>query len=50
MPTGISIAGLTDIVFGAFTGEPQTTGTTTLTSETNETRTITINAKGMVSF
>ncbi len=50
IPSGIRIAGLTDIVFGAFTGEPQTTGTTTLTSETNETRTITINAKGMVSF
>jgi len=50
VPTSITASGISEIVFAKFTGLPQTTGTITLTSNTNETRTITINAKGMVSY
>ncbi len=50
VPTSIMPSGVSEVVFAKFTGLPQTTGTITLTSNTNETRTITINAKGMVSY
>ncbi|EKD76164.1 MAG: hypothetical protein ACD_43C00207G0002 [uncultured bacterium] len=46
----ITLAGTQEYVFAKFTGLPQTTGTLTLTSVNNETRTITINAKGMVNY
>lgn len=49
-PTGIAPSGAQEIVFAKFTGLPETTGTTVLTSNTNETRTITINTKGTVSY
>jgi prepilin-type N-terminal cleavage/methylation domain-containing protein len=50
MPTAIVSSGISDVVFDVLTGEPQTTGTLTLTSQANEIRTITINEKGMVTF
>ena len=50
MPTSITPSGLSGIVFAKFTGLPQTTGTVTLTSNANETRTITVNSKGSVSY
>lgn len=50
MPTSITASGMTEIVCVKFSGLPQTIGTLTLTSNTNETRTITINAQGMVSY
>jgi len=50
MPTSITPSGVSEIVFTKFTGLPETTGTTTLTSNANETRTITINTKGMVNY
>ncbi len=50
IPLTITPSGVSEIVFTKFTGLPQTTGTITLTSNTNETRTITINAKGMVNY
>lgn len=52
IPTGMSVSGLTDVLFSRLDGTATTTGgtTLTLTSNTNETRTITINAKGMVSY
>lgn len=50
VPTNISPSGVQEIVFTKFTGLPQVTGTTTLTSNANETRVITINTKGMVSY
>jgi len=50
MPTSITPSGLSEIVFAKFTGMPTATGTTTLTSSINENRTISINAKGMVSY
>lgn len=50
IPSGITPSGVTEIVFTKFTGLPQTTGTLLLTWNTNETRTITINSRGMVSY
>jgi len=50
MPTSIAPSGLQEVVFTKFSGEPQATGTVVLISNTNETRNITINAKGMVSY
>lgn len=50
MSTSTTPTGVSEIVFEKFTGLPETTGTITLTSNTNETRTITINAKGTVSY
>ena len=50
LPANITPSGISEIVFTKFTGLPQTTGTATLTSNNNETRTITINSKGMVNY
>jgi len=50
VPTSITPSGVSEIVFSKFFGNPQTIGTVTLTSNANETRTITINEKGMVSY
>lgn len=50
IPPSITPSGIAEIVFTKFTGLPQTTGIVTLTSNINETRTITINARGTVSY
>lgn len=50
VPTSITPSGLSEIVFTKFSGLPVSTGTVTLTSNTNETRAITINTKGMVNY
>jgi prepilin-type N-terminal cleavage/methylation domain-containing protein len=50
MPTSTTPSGVSEIVFDKFTGLPQTTGAITLTSSANETKTITINSKGMVAY
>lgn len=50
VPTSITPSGISEVVFAKFTGLPQSTGIISLTSNTNETRTITINAKGMVAY
>lgn len=50
LPSTITPSGATEIVYAKFTGLPQATGTITLTASTNETRTITINSKGAVSY
>jgi prepilin-type N-terminal cleavage/methylation domain-containing protein len=50
MPNSIVPAGVLDVVFAKATGLPQSYGTTTLTSQNNETRTITLNQKGMVDY
>ena len=50
MPASITPSGVAEIVFTKFTGLPQTTGVVTLTSNINETRTITINVRGMVNY
>jgi len=44
----ITPSGLSEVVFDKVSGFPQSTGTITLTSETNVVRTITINAKGVI--
>jgi type II secretory pathway pseudopilin PulG len=45
----VTFSGLTEVVFDKLTGEPQSTGTLTLTT-TNETRTLTVNALGALSY
>jgi len=50
MPSALTPSGLSEVVFDKLTGFPQTTGTTTLTTTTNETRTITINSKGILNY
>ena len=50
MPTSITPSGIGGVVFAKFTGLPQTIGAIILTSNANETRTITINSKGVVSY
>ena len=50
VPTSLTPLGVSEIVFAKFTGLPTSTGTITFTSNANETRTITINAKGMVNY
>lgn len=50
MPENITLSGTQEFVFAKFTGLPQATGSLALTSPNNETRTVTINAKGMVSY
>lgn len=46
----ITPSGLTEVVFSKFTGNPTTTGTTTLTGINSETRTLTVNAKGTITY
>lgn len=50
MPASITPSGIVEIIFTKFTGLPQTTGSVTLTSDANETRVITINARGTVNY
>jgi len=50
MPPSVSPSGLSEVQFAKFSAAPNTTGTVTLTSSANDTRTITINAKGTVSY
>lgn len=50
MSGSITPSGVSEVVFAAFTGSPQTTGTMTLTSSNNETQTVTINAKGVSAY
>lgn len=47
---GITPSGLTEITYSKLNGFPSATGTITLTGSSNETRTITINSKGVASF
>ena len=50
IPTTIVPTGVNEITFSKVTGVPSATGTFILTSQANETRTITINEKGMVDY
>jgi len=52
IPTEITFSGtLSEVVFSKFTATPSATGTVILThTANNETRTITLNAKGMVDY
>jgi len=50
VPGSVTMGGLGEVQFAKFTAFPNTTGNITLTSTTNDTRTVTINAKGMVDY
>lgn len=51
IPASMSVSGLTEVLFSKLTGAPSTTGNIVLTTtNTNDTRTININAEGMVSY
>jgi len=50
IPASMSASGITDMVFAELSGAPSTTGSYTLTSTTNDVRTVTVNAKGMVNY
>jgi prepilin-type N-terminal cleavage/methylation domain-containing protein len=52
IPTTITIGGtVSEVVFTKFTAAPSATGTITLThTATNDVRTVTLNAKGMVDY
>ena len=50
IPKTIIPAGLVEVVFSKVYGLPSATGTFSLTSQNSETRTITINEKGMVDY
>lgn len=50
IPAAITPSGLGEVQFTKFSAAPNTTGTITLTSNANETRVVTINAKGMVDY
>lgn len=49
IPGNVAVSGLSEVVFTKLSGAPSTTGTVTL-STTNQTRNISINAKGMVDY
>ncbi len=50
VPASIALSGLGEIQFTKLSAVPNTTGTVTLSSTTNDTRTISVNAKGMVDY
>lgn len=50
IPGSITPSGLGEIQFAKFSATPNTTGAVTLTSTINDTRTVAINAKGVVSY
>lgn len=50
IPAAITVGGLTEILFTKLTGMPATTGNITLSNANGDTRTVTINAKGMVTY
>jgi len=50
VPGSVTVSGLSEVQFTQQTATPNTTGSVTLTSTTNDTRTISINAKGTVDF
>lgn len=45
-----AVSGMSEVLFVKLSGAPNTTGSVTLTNVNNETRTVTINAKGMVAY
>lgn len=50
VPTVITPSGTKEFVYAKFSGLPQTTGTLTLTSDNDETRNITVNEKGTITY
>ncbi len=50
LPGSVSISGDSEMIFSKLSGAPDAAGTVSLSSSTNDTRTIAVNAKGMVSY
>jgi prepilin-type N-terminal cleavage/methylation domain-containing protein len=50
LPGSVSISGDSEMIFSKLSGTPDAAGTVTLTSSANDTRTVVVNAKGMVSY
>lgn len=50
VPGSVTMGGLGEVRFAVFTGLPSATGNVTLTSNTSDVRTITVNAKGLVDY
>jgi prepilin-type N-terminal cleavage/methylation domain-containing protein len=50
IPGPIAATGLGEVLFAKLSGAPSTTGSITLTIDTNNIRTVTLNAKGMVTY
>jgi prepilin-type N-terminal cleavage/methylation domain-containing protein len=50
IPASYNLSGLSEVSFSKLTGLPSTAGSVTISIPTNETRTVAINAKGMVSY
>lgn len=50
LPSSMTISGTSEITFAKLTGMPSQTSTITLESSTNDTRTVTVNAEGMVDY
>ncbi len=50
LPASITPTGLNEVLFSKVSALPSTTGNITFTSNTNDVRTISINAQGMVSY
>lgn len=50
IPGSIAPSGLSEIQFAKLSAAPNTTGTITFTSTTNDVRTVTINAEGVVTY
>ncbi|HSW65631.1 MAG TPA: type II secretion system protein [Bacillota bacterium] len=50
IPASITSSGLTEIRFTKFTATPNTTGSFTLTSTTNDVGTVSVNAEGTVDY
>ncbi|HSW98308.1 MAG TPA: type II secretion system protein [Candidatus Saccharimonadales bacterium] len=50
LPGSVTASGLSEVQFAKLTALPNTTGTVTLSSTLSETRTVTVNAKGMVDY
>jgi len=46
----VNISGITEVIYSKYTGEPDTTGTITFTSDDSQQRFITINDEGMVAY
>jgi prepilin-type N-terminal cleavage/methylation domain-containing protein len=50
VPANVTISGDGEVLFAKLSGAPDATGSMTLTSINNDIRTVTINAKGMVTY
>lgn len=48
LPSSISVSGTSEYLYSKLTGLPQNTGTTTLTSNNGDIKTIILNSKGMI--